>query len=354
MGVTSASKRRRVEEGMHGRVQPKKRFRKQKVYHSDSEDEDQDAAGGVRLPKAVTTAPAQQQQQQQQQTPLQPGRTTRAARRQDKKHKDGQPTETTSGASSDASSSSAGTTGPSKASKKQNSKSLVAASDSEDEGDEEEEEEEESGDDDDDDVAELDDDELDLDGDDDLDADSEGDADDDDDDESSTRQRQRAVPKRSDPTAFSTSISKILSTKIPTSARADPLLSRSQSAAQLTADISDEKLEARARAKLRAQKKEEMEKGHVVDVLGIERGEAGETADLEKRLRKIAQRGVVKLFNAVRAAQVRGEELAREERQKRTTVGMDERKKIVNEVSKQGFLELINGKGNKKLSIEEA
>ncbi|EER27724.1 hypothetical protein D8B26_006173 [Coccidioides posadasii str. Silveira] len=163
----------------------------------------------------------------------------------------------------------------------------------------------------------------------------------------------KQISKRNDPAAFSTSISKILGTKLSTSARADPVLSRSKSTAQTTADIANEKLEKRARAKIRAEKKEELERGRVKDVLGVERGEAGETAEQEKRLRKIAQRGVVKLFNAVRAAQVRGEEAAREERRKRATVGMDEREKKVTEVSKQGFLELINGKG-KKVTIEEA
>lgn len=167
----------------------------------------------------------------------------------------------------------------------------------------------------------------------------------------STTSRKR-VSKRNDPTAFSTSISKILSTKLPTSARADPLLSRSKAAAQTSADIANERLEHRARAKLRAEKKEELDRGRVRDVLGVDRGEAGETAEFEKKLRKVAQRGVVKLFNAVRAAQVRGEEVAREERRKRLTVGMNEREKAVNEVSKQGFLDLINGLGSKP--IEEA
>lgn len=169
----------------------------------------------------------------------------------------------------------------------------------------------------------------------------------------STTNRKK-LPKRNDPSAFSTSISKILSTKLPTSARADPLLSRSREAVKKTTELTNEKLEARARAKLRAEKKEELERGRIKDVLGVERGEAGETAEQEKRLRKIAQRGVVKLFNAVRAAQVRGEEAAREERRKRSIIGMGEREKAVNEVSKQGFLELINGKGNNALNIEEA
>lgn len=169
----------------------------------------------------------------------------------------------------------------------------------------------------------------------------------------SSTYRQKQLTKRNDPTAFSTSISKILSTKLPTSARADPVLSRSRAANQTTADIANDRLENKARAKLRADKKEELDRGRVKDVLGVESGVAGKTAEEEKRLKKVAQRGVVKLFNAVRAAQVRGEEAAREER-KKGTVGMGEREKTVNEVSKQGFLELISGKGGKKLNIEEA
>jgi hypothetical protein len=165
--------------------------------------------------------------------------------------------------------------------------------------------------------------------------------------------RGRAVPKRNDPTAFSTSISKILSTKLPTSARADPVLSRSSYAAKLVNDAADEKLDNAARAKMRAEKKEELDRGRIRDVMGIQRGIAGPVAEEEKRVRKMAQRGVVKLFNAVRAAQVRGEEAAKDER-KKGTIGMGEREKAANEVSKQGFLELINGKKGKPLNIEEA
>ncbi|CAG7928255.1 unnamed protein product [Penicillium olsonii] len=165
--------------------------------------------------------------------------------------------------------------------------------------------------------------------------------------------RGRAVPKRNDPTAFSTSISKILSTKLPSSARADPVLSRSSYASKLAAEAADDKLDKAARAKMRAEKKEELDRGRIRDVMGIKRGLAGPVAEEEKRVRKMAQRGVVKLFNAVRAAQVRGEEAAKDER-KKGTIGMGEREKAANEVSKQGFLELINGKKGKPLNIEEA
>ena len=158
--------------------------------------------------------------------------------------------------------------------------------------------------------------------------------------------------KRNDPNAFSTSISKILSTKLSQSARQDPVLSRSREAVQTSNDVANEKLESRARAKLRAEKREALDKGRVRDVLGLDSGEAGQTAEEEKRLRKIAQKGVIKLFNAVRAAQVKGEEAAREER-KKGTVGLVNRESKVNDVSKQGFLDLINGKSRTN-PIEEA
>ena len=185
----------------------------------------------------------------------------------------------------------------------------------------------------------------------------EPDEEDDEDDEvdsitNSTRAN-KTTSKRNDPNAFSTSISKILSTKLSQSARQDPVLSRSREATQASHEVANELLENKARAKIRAEKKESLDRGRVKDVLGLTTGEAGETAEEEKRLRKIAQRGVIKLFNAVRAAQVRGEEAAKEERRK-GTVGLDNREERVNELSKKGFLDLINGKTTKTKPIEEA
>lgn len=153
--------------------------------------------------------------------------------------------------------------------------------------------------------------------------------------------------KRNDPEVFSTSISKILSTKLSKSARNDPVLSRSRQAAETSSSLANERLERKAKSKLRAEKMEELDRGRIKDVLGIESGTTGEVAAEEKRLRKIAQRGVVALFNAFRAAQVRGEQAAKEE-QKKGTVGMSNREGKVKEMSKQGFLELISGQKKNK------
>lgn len=154
--------------------------------------------------------------------------------------------------------------------------------------------------------------------------------------------------KRNDPTAFATSMSKILGSKLTTAKRADPVLSRSKEAADAVKEIANEKLEAKARRQLRAEKKEKLRSGRITDIKGLNTPEVS-TAQLletEKKLRKVAQRGVIKLFNAVRAAQVKGEEAARDARRV-GLVGLDKREEKVNEMSKKGFLELIAGGGKK-------
>ena len=172
--------------------------------------------------------------------------------------------------------------------------------------------------------------------------------------------------KRNDPEAFATSMSKILGSKLSASKRSDPVLARSINAAQASKEITDLALEKKARQKLREEKKAAMDKGRVKDVLGAstafdaaQTGEPTETVqqimEEEKRLRKTAQRGVVRMFNAVRAAQIKGEQAAKEARTK-GLVGAGRREEKVNEMSKQGFLELISGGGGglKSGGIEEA
>ena len=79
-------------------------------------------------------------------------------------------------------------------------------------------------------------------------------------------------------------------------------------------------------------------------------GQAAVIREQEKKLRKTAQRGVVKLFNAVRAAQIKGEEAARQ------GGAAGRKKERVAEMSKEGFLELVAGGGEKgkEANIEEA
>jgi mitochondrial fusion and transport protein UGO1 len=62
---------------------------------------------------------------------------------------------------------------------------------------------------------------------------------------------------------------------------------------------------------------------------------SGKEVEYERVLRKTAQRGVVTLFNAIRASQVKAEEAARGGG---TTAEREER---IKEMSKEGFLNLI-------------
>jgi hypothetical protein len=181
--------------------------------------------------------------------------------------------------------------------------------------------------------------------------------------------------KRNDPAAFATSISKMLSSKLPISRRADPIVARSAAAAEQSRQAVDAALEAKARKRLREQKRLAMEKGRVRDVLvasttrtlNVVTGEIEEVPDeegaqttgeilaAERRLRKVAQRGVVKLFNAVRAAQVKAAEAEREAR-KEGVIGSKRKEEKVSEMSRKGFLDLIasGGGGLKKGGLEEA
>jgi len=160
-------------------------------------------------------------------------------------------------------------------------------------------------------------------------------------DHSTNKKRTKPKSKRNDPTAFATSITKILSTKLPSKA-ADPLLAHSREVAQTRAAESSSRLEAKATSRLRAEKAAALQKGRTRDPSGVERGIAGQVAQEEKDLRRIAQRGVVQLFNAFRAAHVRAEEARKEERTK-GTIGMGEREKRAAEMGKSGFLERIAG-----------
>lgn len=187
--------------------------------------------------------------------------------------------------------------------------------------------------------------------------------------------RKTSKAKRSDPDAFANSLSKILSTKLSSTRRADPVLARSAEAQEASRKAVDTALEQKARKKLRDQKRLALEKGRVRDVLvatnstfsninpvtgevltGEVRGETtAEILDTERRLRKVAQRGVVQLFNAFRTAQVKAAEAERVTK-KEGVIGIDRKKEKVTEMSKKGFLDLIasGGGGLKTGPLEEA
>lgn len=106
-----------------------------------------------------------------------------------------------------------------------------------------------------------------------------------------------ARSKRNDAAAFATSIAKLLTTsKLTTRQRADPIVARSAGSRVAAQRAVDAALEARARRRLRQEKRAKAEKGRVRDVVvGVaageveERGEAGGgVGERERRLRKVS------------------------------------------------------------------
>ncbi|KAA8910441.1 Rrp15p-domain-containing protein [Sphaerosporella brunnea] len=144
--------------------------------------------------------------------------------------------------------------------------------------------------------------------------------------------------KRNDPDAFATSMSKILGSHLTTAARKDPVLVR----AKQTSDHVDEgKLEAKARRIMKDELRKEKEKGRVRDLVPKDDDvAAGRALEKERMLKSIARSGVAKLYNAVRAAQIKGEAAAKETK-KEGVIGLGNREAKVTEMSKQGFLDLI-------------
>ncbi|KAJ4993593.1 Ribosomal RNA-processing protein 15 [Stagonosporopsis vannaccii] len=165
----------------------------------------------------------------------------------------------------------------------------------------------------------------------------------------------RKVKKRNDPDAFATSISRILNTKLTSTKRSEPILARSKDAETANKELADSKLNEKARRQIVAEKRALREKGRVKDVLGLNDTSVStaEVTAKEKELRRTAQKGVIKLFNAVRAAQVKGE-LAEQQAKEQHTVGMAKREEKVKEMSKQGFLDMITGGQKAKEGSVEA
>ncbi|KAI0033412.1 CTLH/CRA C-terminal to lish motif domain-containing protein [Vararia minispora EC-137] len=96
--------------------------------------------------------------------------------------------------------------------------------------------------------------------------------------------------RATDPSRFGAALQSLLATEAPTSL---PLSLKPEVARK----HNDEKLEGRARKVLKIERREKEDKSRIRDIVG---GWGGES---ERKLRKVAQRGVVKLFNAIQQTQ---------------------------------------------------
>ncbi|KAG7815999.1 hypothetical protein KL920_004924 [Ogataea angusta] len=138
--------------------------------------------------------------------------------------------------------------------------------------------------------------------------------------------------------SFSKAINALLDSKLKAHNRKDPILARSKS--QLK-KLESEKLELKAKRQLLAEKKAKLTSNRVKNLLPTDDALARQTLEREKRYRKVAQRGVIKLFNAILATQTE----TSKEVESIKGVGQTKKKELVNEMSKEKFLDLVQEAG---------
>jgi mitochondrial fusion and transport protein UGO1 len=110
----------------------------------------------------------------------------------------------------------------------------------------------------------------------------------------------------------------------------DPILVRAKTQSQR---LESEKDNYRIQKALSAQRKALRSIGHVEDLTTHD----GKEIEYERMMKKTAQRGVVKLFNAIRASQIKAEAALAQVK----GIPRAEREEKVKEMSREGFLNLI-------------
>ena len=100
---------------------------------------------------------------------------------------------------------------------------------------------------------------------------------------------------------FAKAFSAIIGSKLKAYDRKDPILARNKTTQK---KLESDKLEAKARHLLRVEKREERNRHRVKQLLPQDPAMMREALESERRMKKMAQRGVVKLFNAILATQV--------------------------------------------------
>jgi len=137
-------------------------------------------------------------------------------------------------------------------------------------------------------------------------------------------------PKKGSSDSFAVAMTKILGSNLKGTDKKQPILARSKGAER---KIEDEKLEYKARKVLAAEKKALASKDRVVPDYT--------TMDYEKKLRKVATRGVVKLFNAIRTQQKVTDVAVSRAADSSHTSRAIEKAKNVSTMPKSSFLELL-------------
>lgn len=139
---------------------------------------------------------------------------------------------------------------------------------------------------------------------------------------------------------FATAFNAILGSKLKAYDRKDPILARNKAVAK---ELESSRLEARAKRALHNDKLALLNKSHVSELLpsAAEPEKVRAYLDKEKALKKIAQRGAVKLFNAVMSAQA----LASDDLDV-DAAGPQKKNELMTEVTKLTFLDMVKAAGH--------
>ena len=163
-------------------------------------------------------------------------------------------------------------------------------------------------------------------------------------DEDFPRKKKAKMNKHDDGSAgFSQALNAILGSHLKAYDRKDPIMSRNKSVLKQN---ESQKLELKAKKALLAEKKKLLNKTRKKEVIPTvsDENKSGEEIrkiiEKETRLRKIAQKGAVKLFNAILSTQVKTE---KEVSEGFTDIkNRKEKKQLITEVSKEKFLDMVN------------
>lgn len=136
------------------------------------------------------------------------------------------------------------------------------------------------------------------------------------------------------PNKFDDAMNAILGSKIKAHDRDNPVLIRNK---RMAKEIESAKLDAQARKQLRLEKLQSQDKARVKDIIPADPDAAGEALQTEKRFRKTAQRGVIRVMNALRASQV----AASSTLASTASIGVDKKSQEVATASKDSFLDMI-------------
>lgn len=139
---------------------------------------------------------------------------------------------------------------------------------------------------------------------------------------------------------FSNAVAAILSSHLKAYDRNDPIMARNK---KVIKQNEADKLELKAKKALLAEKKKLLDKARKRNILPQAQGTDGENIrnilEKESKLRKIAQKGVVKLFNAILSTQVKTNKEVSEHLG--DIKNKQEREQLITDVSKEKFLDLV-------------